>query len=236
MTKLLIIEDDIALGEALKISLELHTYETLWATNGPDGLQLAAEWLPDLIILDVMMPGMDGWQVCQRLRETVDTPVVMLTAKALSSDVVHGLGLGADDYVKKPFDLDELTSRIEAVLRRSRRAAAGAGEQYRDETLFIDLRRRVVLRHGHPVHLTPTEFKLLARLVRGQGRPVPHAELLTAVWGPSYAYDETANLAVYIRYLREKLEATPSEPQYICTERGVGYRFGGVGGPSKPAD
>ncbi len=227
MVKLLIIEDDVALGDALKISLEVQNYQVLLAVNGKDGLSLAAEWRPDLVILDVMMPGMDGWEVCRRLRETVEIPIVMVTARALPTDAVQGLRLGADDYIRKPFDLDELISRIEAVLRRTQRPVAAQGQQYHDNNLMIDLRRRLVLRHGHPVHLTPTEFKLLSQLLRGQGQPVPHAELLTAVWGPSYAFDETANLAVYIRYLREKLEESPSQPKYICTERGVGYRFGG---------
>lgn len=225
MTKVLIIEDDAALGEALKSSLEWRGYDVLLATTGTAGLRLADEWQPDLIILDVMMPKMDGWEVCRRLREKTDTPIVMLTVKALPSDVVQGLKLGADDYVRKPFDLEELVSRIEAVLRRARRSAVARPERYRIHDLLIDLSRRIVLHNGQPVELTPTEFSLLAHLVRNRGRVVPHTELLVAVWGANYTYDEKANLAVYIHYLRKKLGETPDDPKYICTERGVGYCF-----------
>ena len=174
------------------------------------------------------MPGMDGWEVCRRLRETSDTPVIMLTARGTQDDVIQGLSTGADDYIKKPFDLRELELRIDAVLRRSQARAAGdadaAGTMFDDGWLVIDPDRRVVLRGGMPVHLTPTEFRLLIYLVERRDRPIPHNELLREVWGPAYV-DETANLAVYIRYLREKVEETPANPRYICTEWGMGYRF-----------
>lgn len=228
MTRLLIIEDNIALGKALKEILELSGYDVLLATDGPAGLCLADEWQPDLIILDVMLPYMTGWEVCQRLRKKGDTPIVMLTARTLPTDVVQGLKSGADDYVRKPFDMEELIWRIEAVLRRARRPAAASSERYRINNLLIDLSRRIVLRNGQPVQLTPTEFSLLAHLVRNQGRVVPYTELLIAVWGENYTYDERANLAVYIHYLRKKLEETPDDPKYICTERGVGYRLRGA--------
>jgi two-component system KDP operon response regulator KdpE len=222
--KLLIIEDDATLARAVAIGLGLRGYDVRTAGDGPTGLQLAAEWEPDLVILDIMMPGMDGWEVCRRLRETSDTPVIMLTAKGLQEHVIRGLTLGADDYVKKPFDLRELELRVEAVLRRPRPREAEESAVFDDGRLRIDLERRLVLRGGEPVHLTPTEFRLLACLVRGRGRPVAHQELLRVAWGPGYV-EETANLAVYIRYLREKLEETPGSPRYICTEWGVGYRF-----------
>jgi DNA-binding response OmpR family regulator len=236
MMKLLLIEDDAILVRAVAIGLGRRGYEVQSAADGPAGLALAAAWAPDLVILDVMMPGMDGWEVLRRLRERADTPVIMLTARGTQADVIRGLTLGADDYVKKPFDMNELALRVEAVLRRSRArkaeadaaaaagAGAGAGGIFDDGRLRIDLARRTVLCGGQPVHLTPTEFRLLACLVRQRGRPVTHAELLGEVWGPGYA-DETANLAVYIRYLREKLEETPAAPRYICTEWGIGYRF-----------
>ena len=230
--KLLLIEDDAILARATAAGLGRRGYEVQTAADGPAGLTLAAAWAPDLVILDVMMPGMDGWEVCRRLRERddtmADTPVIMLTARGTQADVIRGLTLGADDYIKKPFAMEELALRVEAVLRRARArdadADADADGAFDDGRLRIDVERRVVQRDGRPVHLTPTEFRLLACLMRQRGRFVTHAELLREVWGPGYA-DETANLAVYIRYLREKLEETPAAPRYICTEWGIGYRF-----------
>jgi|BarGraNGADG00212_2_1021979.scaffolds.fasta_scaffold04634_4 DNA-binding response OmpR family regulator len=224
MTKLLIIEDDATLARGLAISLELQSYEARVAANGVAGLQLVAKWQPDLVLLDVMMPGMDGWEVCRRLREVADIPIIMLTARGMRQDVIQGLTCGADDYVRKPFDLQELELRIKALLRRSQPQRNGDVDLFDDGRLLIDLERRIVLCRGQPLHLTPTEFRLLAYLVRHIGRVVAHEELVRAVWGPRYA-DETANLGVYIRYLREKLEETPNSPQYICTEWGIGYRF-----------
>jgi DNA-binding response OmpR family regulator len=224
MTKLLIIEDNVTLSRGLALSLELLSYEVREAANGLAGLQLVAEWEPDLVLLDVMMPGMDGLEVCRRLREVAGTPIIMLTARGMRQDVIQGLMCGADDYVKKPFDMQELELRIKALLRRSQPNRNGDVELFADGQLLIDLENRTVLRRGRPVHLTPTEFRLLAYLVRHGGRVVSHEELVRAVWGPRSA-DETANLGVYIRYLREKLEETPGSPQYINTEWGIGYRF-----------
>ncbi len=223
---LLIIEDDITLSRLLASHLQSLGYTALTAASGPEGLRLAQEAKPDLVILDVMMPTMDGWEVCRRLRAASDVPILMLTAKGAQEDVIQGLELGADDYIKKPFDLRELELRIEAILRRGGSARGDETGVYDDGVLRIDLERRFVTRQGQPVHLTPTEFRLLAYLLRRRGRVVPHVELLTEVWGPEYAED-TANLSVYVRYLREKLEEVPGEPRYICTEWGVGYRFGG---------
>jgi two-component system, OmpR family, response regulator ResD len=223
--KILIIEDDNTLGGLLAGQLRKAGHEVQVASEGQEGLRLAYETHPDLIILDIMMPGMDGWQVCQRLREMADVPILMLTAKGEQEDVIRGLQLGADDYVRKPFDLNELELRIEAILRRSGSGGAERSAGFSDATLAIDLERRLVLSRGQPVHLTPTEFRLLAYLVRHRDRTVPHAELLREVWGPQYTED-TANLSVYIRYLREKIEVTPGSPEYILTEWGMGYRFG----------
>jgi two-component system, OmpR family, KDP operon response regulator KdpE len=224
MTKLLSIEDDATLARGLAANLELLNYDVRIAANGLAGLQLVSEWEPNLVLLDVMMPGMDGWEVCRRLRKITDTPIIMLTARGMRQDVIQGLSTGADDYVRKPFDMQELELRIKAVLRRSQPQADDNVELFDDGQLQIDLERRLVKCGGQPVHLTPTEFRLLAHLVHRLGHVVPHEELVRAVWGPNYA-DETANLGVYIRYLREKLEVTPSSPQYICTEWGIGYRF-----------
>jgi DNA-binding response OmpR family regulator len=222
--KLLIIEDDATLARLLARHLQGSGHEVVLANDGPEGLHLAYETHPHLVILDIMMPGMDGWKVCQRLREMADVPILILTAKGDQDDVIRGLQLGADDYVTKPFDLKELQLRIEVILRRARSDQAGPTDLYDDKTLLVDVARRLVLRCGQPVHLTPTEFRLLSYLIRHRDRTVPHAEILREVWGPQYSED-TANLSVYIRYLREKIEQEPGSPDYVITEWGVGYRF-----------
>jgi DNA-binding response OmpR family regulator len=171
-----------------------------------------------------MMPEMDGWQVCQRLREMSDVPIIILSAMTQEDDVVRGFRLGADDYVQKPFKLAELEGRVRAVLRRIRAYDKATLTVYDDGILKIDLDRQQAWRHGQAVHLTPTEFGLLSALVRHQGSVVPHKQLLVDVWGPGYA-DATTCLSLYIRYIREKLEDNPGEPRYILTKWGVGYWF-----------
>lgn len=222
--KLLIIEDDQVLNRLLTEHLQNVGYDVLSANGGVEGLELMQNNGPDLVLLDIMMPGMDGWQTCQRLREVSDVPVLILTAKGAEEDVIKGFQLGADDYIKKPFNLQELELRVEAVLRRSANRRSDDTSDYDDGVLQIDLDRRLVVRRGDPVHLTPTEFRLLSYLVRHRDRVVPHSELLSEVWGPRYV-DDTASLSVYVRYLREKLEDNPATPRYIATEWGVGYRF-----------
>jgi two-component system KDP operon response regulator KdpE len=222
--RILIIEDDLTLSKLLAERLSARGYEAYTAPDGQEGLRLAYETHPDLVILDIMMPGMDGWQVCQRLREMSSLPILVLTAKGEQDDIIRGLQLGADDYVKKPFDLTELELRIEAILRRMQSAPSSEPAVFDDGTLKVDLERRLVLRRGMPVHLTPTEYRLLGYLVRNRDRTMGHGELLREVWGPQYAED-TANLSVYVRYLREKIEEAPGNPNYILTEWGVGYRF-----------
>ena len=226
--KLLLIEDDAILARGVAVGLGRRGYEVQrpptalpgWRWPRPD----AGPGDPRRD--DARHGRLGGLPPAARAGQ--QTPVIMLTAKGTQADVIQGLTLGADDYIKKPFAMEELALRVEAVLRRARaretNADADADAIFDDGRLRIDLERRVVQRDGRPVHLTPTEFRLLACLVRQRGRPVTHAELLREVWGPGYA-DETANLAVYIRYLREKLEETPASPQYICTEWGIGYRF-----------
>jgi two-component system KDP operon response regulator KdpE len=223
--KILIVDDNLQLRSMLKSYLVQEGFSIETASNGKEALFVARYEKPDLVILDIMMPGMDGWEVCRRLRSTSPVPILMLTAKGAQEDVIQGLELGADDYLKKPFDLRELELRIAAILRRSEGAPGDPGSVYDDGTLQVDLERRLVVRHGQRVHLTPTEFRLLSCLLRHRGRVVPHEELLTEVWGPEYI-QETANLSVYVRYLREKLEAVPGDPRYIFTEWGVGYQFG----------
>jgi len=168
---------------------------------------------------------MDGWDTCQRLREMSDVAILMVTARGCEQEAVRGLTLGADDFVRKPFSLDELELRIQAILRRTSGVARSQPASFYDDgALKIDLDRRMVLRRGKALHLTPTEFNLLVYLVKNADHVVPHAQLLTAVWGAEYA-DDTPVLSVYIRYLREKVEDEPKRPVYIHNERGIGYRF-----------
>ena len=225
---LLVVEDDSELNKLLVTTLERRGYKVLSATHGKEALQTAYQLHPDLIILDIMMPDIDGWQTCKRLREMSDVPIVMLTAKAEESDVIQGFSLGADDYVKKPFSLKELEMRIRAVLKRAQREKDEVTAVYEDETLRIDLERKHAFRRGEMLHLTPTEFRLLGSLVQRKGCVIPHRELLAEVWGEGYL-DATACLSLYIRYLREKLEDDPGEPQYIRTKWGIGYWFEPMG-------
>ena len=223
--KILIIEDDATLNRLLVLHLTHKGYETVSALGGVEGLLLATRVQPDLVLLDVMMPVMDGWEVLERLRRESDVPVVLLTAKAMTPDVIHGLKLGADDYIRKPFNLEELDLRIEAVLRRASQGVTGRLKScYEDDILLVDADRHLVLRRGREVHMSRTEFRLLCYLIENQRRVVSHEQALTHVWGPEYAADDSV-LAVYIRYLRQKLEDNPSQPRYIHTEWGVGYRF-----------
>jgi two-component system KDP operon response regulator KdpE len=226
-TTILVIDDDQDVTTMLKTHLERRHHRVVVASSGREGLQKAYQARPDLILLDVMMPGMDGWEVCRRIRELSNVPVIMLTARTMKGDVVKGLEMGADDYLTKPFSSTELEARIQAVLRRSNaRAKVGntRGAFYSNGHLTIDFDRRIVKVRGEPVDLTPTEFRLLTCLVRNEGRVLPHRYLLTEVWGPEYA-DEVDYVKLYIRYLRLKLEEDPSNPAYIQTEWGVGYRF-----------
>jgi two-component system, OmpR family, KDP operon response regulator KdpE len=222
--KVLIIDDETTLAEMVSLRLEPKGYEILSARNGTEGIRMAYQHHPDLIILDVMMPEMDGWETCRRIRELSDVPIVMLTAKVNEEDVVRGFRLGADDYVKKPFSLQELEERIRVILKRTNSGEKELNTIYDDGKLRIDLERQQVIKNGQPIHLTSTEFRLLSCLFKHQGITVPHDELLTEVWGPAYL-DATACLSLYIRYLREKIEDNPSEPQYIRTKWGAGYWF-----------
>ena len=227
---LLLVDDDIGMGHMLSAYFEPRGFDVLQAYTGRDGLRMAYEKHPDLVLLDITMPELDGWQVCQRLREMSDVPIVVLTAQVQEENVVKGFQLGADDYVTKPFRLSELDGRVRAVLRRVRRALnqEESGTIFDDGTLRIDLERQEAWRCGAPVRLTPTEFRLLRELVRRQGMVVPHRELLTQVWGPAYA-EANSCLSLYIRYIREKLEENPKQPQYIQTRWGIGYQFAATG-------
>lgn len=227
--RILVIDDDRELAELLKTVLEFRKHKVVVACSGREGLRKAYKTRPDLVILDIMMPDMDGWEVCHRLRELSDVPIIMLTALAKQNDIVHGLTIGADDYLTKPFSTDELEARIQAVLKRSNdgRPSMSKPSFYSNGHLTVDFNRRIVKVRGEKVEFTPTEFKLLSCMVRNEGRVLPHQYLLTEVWGPDHA-GELDYVKHYIRYLRNKIEENPSKPVYILTEWGVGYRFGEV--------
>jgi len=223
--KVLVIDDDVALTRVIQLGLEQEGYEVIVADSGIEGLRQAYDAHPDLVILDVMMPGLDGWKTCQRLREISDVPIIMLTAKDGEVDVIKGLELGADDYITKPFSTEELVARMRALLRRARLPSSPHRPTvYTDGELVVDFSKHRVMVRGKRVNLTPTEFRLLSCLVRNAGRVIPHETLLAQVWGPEYI-GEIQYLKLYIRYLRQKIEKDPSKPQYILTEWGIGYYF-----------
>ena len=224
MTKILIIDDNPDLCTLVRTILERDGYQVESAYNGQSGLEQAASLQPDLILLDVMMPGVDGWEICQQLRKSSKAPIIFVSAKGSESDIVRGLRLGADDYIPKPFRRHELVARIEAVLRRSQRDKSVGDMVYEVGDLIINQTLWEVHREGKPVHLTPTEFKLLLLFAQHGGRPVTHKEILATVWGAKQ--ENNLNLLkVYIRQLRKKVEPDPDRPRYILTKRGVGYRL-----------
>lgn len=224
--RILIVDDDLTLVELLSQCLEKTGYKVLSATNGIDGLQMVYKNKVDLIILDVMMPRMDGWETCSRIREISDVPIIMLTAKDEEADALKGFQCGVDDYVTKPFSFAELTARVKAILQRARKAPPDKQRRvYAFDELVVDADNSQVTVRGKPVSLTPTEFQLLLNLAENAGRILSHEQLLSQVWGPEYV-GETGYVKRYVWYLRQKIEDDPSNPQYILTERGFGYRLG----------
>lgn len=227
--RVLIIDDDPGLLTLLRLGLERDGFEVVTAQSGKEGLRKAYESHPDLIVLDILMPEMDGWEVCQRLRYICDTPILILTAVDERDGVIRGLSIGADDYVLKPCTFEELKARIRALLRRSARASDTARQTvYDDGNLRIDFSEGTVTKKGEPVTLTPTESRLLLYMASRQGKVISHQELLTQVWGPAYG-DAVGYLSVYIRYLRQKIEDDPAQPRYIRTRWRVGYYFAANG-------
>ncbi|MBN2499567.1 MAG: response regulator transcription factor [Anaerolineales bacterium] len=210
----------------IRLNLEHDGFQVVEAFTGQQAMDRLRETLPDLVLLDVMMPDIDGFEVLRLIRENNDVPVIMLTAKGEEDDRVRGLELGADDYVTKPFSPRELVSRVRAVLRRTEttRGAAAADVIQVDDRLKIDFERREVWVNGELVQLRPTEYRLLYHLVQNAGWVLTHDQILAKVWGYEYR-DEPHYVRLYVNYLRQKLEEDPSNPKYILTERGVGYRF-----------
>jgi two-component system KDP operon response regulator KdpE len=223
--RILVVDDEERMVRFIRLNLEHDGFQVSEAFNGKEAIQKIRDVTPDLILLDVMMPDLDGFEVLETVREVSNVPVIMLTAKGEEDDRVRGLELGADDYVTKPFSPRELVSRVKAVLRRTESASGSMhGLIEVDDRLKIDFDRREIWLEGKLVKLRPTEYRMLYHLVQNAGWVVTHDQLLTKVWGYEYR-DEPHYVRLYINYLRQKLEADPSNPKYILTERGVGYRF-----------
>ncbi|MEO0564898.1 MAG: response regulator transcription factor [Chloroflexota bacterium] len=224
--KVLVVDDEPRVIGFIRMNLELEGHQIIEAHNGVEALEAIRTKLPDIVLLDVMMPELDGFETLRMLREFSNIPVIMLTAKGEENDKVYGLELGADDYVAKPFGPRELSSRIKAVLRRTENPSTSPDQAVLeiDERLSVDFNRREVIVNGEHIKLRPTEYRLLYHLIENAGWTVPHEQLLAKVWGYEYR-DEAHYVRLYVNYLRDKIEADPSSPVYILTERGVGYRF-----------
>jgi DNA-binding response OmpR family regulator len=225
MATILLIEDEATLSEALRYNLEREGYSVVTAADGVQGLDLARRERPDLIVLDVMLPRLDGFSVCRILRQESDIPIIMLTARQDEVDRIAGLELGADDYVSKPFSLGELLARVRAIMRRSDRRPNGTSREILEASeLRVDTGSRRAWRAGVELTLSQKEFDLLACLIRNSGIALSRDLLLERVWGFDFLGD-SRTVDVHIRWLREKIEADPARPAYIQTVRGVGYRF-----------
>ena len=218
----LVIDDELSIRRFLRISLETAHYRVYEAENGAEALAKAAQVRPEVIILDMNLPDMEGVEVLRRLREWTHVPVIILSVRDADRDKVAALDAGADDYLTKPFSTDELLARLRVARRHAQPAPAEPVLTFGD--VQIDLARRLVTRGGEPVKLTPTEYALLRLLVQHAGRVLTHRQILKEVWGPQYV-DETHYLRVYFAQLRQKLEANPALPRLIVTEPGVGYRL-----------
>jgi two-component system KDP operon response regulator KdpE len=222
--RVLVVDDDKTLLRFLKEYLEREGYEVLTADRGLKGLRIFYDERPDLVVLDVMMPGMDGWEACARIRELSGIPIIMLTAKAAEADKLRGFKLGVDDYVTKPFSLEELSARMRAILMRTSEQREAETATYQVGRLRVDIRKREVQLEGEPLKLTPTEFRLLAYLAKRAGETVEQAELVSEVWGEDRRGGGSA-LRRYVWLLRQKIEDDPKRPMRLVTVRGFGYRL-----------
>jgi two-component system KDP operon response regulator KdpE len=222
-TTILVIDDEPQLRRAMKATLSSIGYTVVEAKSGEEALAQVDDLRPDLVLLDLNMPGLGGLETCRALRDRSDIPIIILSVRSAEPDKVQALDAGADDYVTKPFGIQELLARIRAAMRRSPATATDV-KCIRIGDLEIDFVHRRVTSRSRPVRLTPKEFELLQFLANNANRPVPHRKLLQAVWGPDYG-DEVEYLRVFINSLRKKIEATPSKPEIVVTEPWVGYRF-----------
>ena len=227
-SSILVIDDEPQIRRVLRSTLSFRGYEISEAATGEEGVELAHKLKPDLILLDVNLPGISGIEACREIRRSSDAPIIMLTVRSAERDKVVALDAGADDYVTKPFSIEELLARVRASLRRH--APAEALPAFHAKDLTVDFESRRVTAGGAEVHLAPKEFEVLKQLIMHQGKPVTHRRLLQTVWGPEYG-EETENLRVVINQLRKKIEKDHTRPKYILTEPWIGYRFQ----PPKPA-
>jgi len=220
---ILVIEDDESLAQLVQLLLRRTGYNVLVANRGDAGIEIVRHNIPDLILLDILMPDMDGWHVYEELRRITDTPIIFLTALGNEHNITYGLGLGADDYITKPFGYNELITRVKAALSRAKRAR---GEQtiLNAGPFWVNLETHEVKINDRVVELTPTEFSLFVALLQDAGRVVTHDSLLRRVWGPEYS-ERRDYLKLYIWYLRQKIETDPRHPRYLVSERGQGYRL-----------
>jgi DNA-binding response OmpR family regulator len=222
--RVLLVEDEMRIARWAQAYIEKAGYSCLWASNGEDALHLARREHPDLIVLDLMLPGVDGWTVCRELRKESDVPIVMLTARVAEQDIVNGLKMGADDYITKPFQPGELVARIEATLRRAKGKFLSAGNRLVAGPFTLDLETRQCYLESRPVTLTVRQFELLAFFMRHPRQVLSREQLIDHVFGDDFASDERA-IDIHIRRLRIKVEPDPSAPRYIQTVFGMGYRF-----------
>jgi DNA-binding response OmpR family regulator len=225
-TKLLLVDDDVTLLKFLSEYMQSEGFNVYNAGNGQDALRLAYQEHPQLVILDVMMPRMDGWEVTARLREMSDVPIILITGKSDESDKLRGFRLGVDDYLTKPFSFAELSARVQAVITRSRAKQTPERHLLICGSLVIDVDKRLVRRGDEVISLTPTEYRLLEFLASNQGHAVSETELVAQIWG-SYRGEDNTTVRRYVWLLRQKIEADPANPHLILTVRGYGYRLGG---------
>jgi DNA-binding response OmpR family regulator len=225
MATILAVDDEPHVLKLVSANLQSSGYKILTASDGEQAIEMVEHEMPDLVLLDLMLPKMDGYAVCRRVREFSSVPVIMLTARSSEVDLIHGFEVGADDYLTKPFSVSELLMRVQAVLRRSKWPEEIVVRQgFKAGPIEIDFAQHRVSVDSDTVKLTPTEYRLLAYMASNANRVILHRELLRAVWGPEYG-NETEYLRVYIRYLRQKLEPDPSNPRYLLTQPGAGYMF-----------
>ena len=221
---ILVIEDEQEIRRFLRASLGNHNYQVIEADNARDGLRQAEDQHPDLVLLDLGLPDVDGLEVIRRMRDWTTTPIIVVSARGREAEKVAALDAGADDYLTKPFSVGELLARIRVALRHSTRAGESGESTFTRDELSVDLAKRQVYVGRNEVHLTPIEFRLLATLIKHAGKVVTHRQLLKEVWGPDSVF-ETHYLRVYMAHLRRKIETDPAQPHYLLTEAGIGYRL-----------
>lgn len=228
--RILVVDDEPQMGRLLRTGLSARGYEVVVAADGQEALEQAVHWRPEVIVLDLGLPVMDGLEVCRRIRGWSQVPIIVLSARDGEPDKVEALDLGADDYLVKPFGMDELLARIRVALRHSSHIQANDEPVLHFGELQIDRSRRLVTLKGHEVHLTPTEYELLRLFTNHVGKVLTHRMILRTVWGANYE-QELPTLRVFITQLRRKIEPDPAQPMYILTEPGIGYRFSGITTP-----